>query len=139
MSSITYIINGRSGRGDEEARPAGGRGGAMLEDRTRTLLILPQSVLDDVRVLAGKATTTLKLSVSVQIVLRALVEEGLKRDGDRGLLANIEGQAQAVRRIRSMGGRGRRQDPRSGRRRNVDDAGDERDRGGSRKASYSSG
>ena len=95
----------------------------MLEDRTRTLLILPQSVLDDVRVLAGKATTTLKLSVSVQIVLRALVEEGLKRDGDRSLLANIEGQAQAVRRIRSMGGRGRRQDPRSGRRRNVDGSG----------------
>jgi hypothetical protein len=81
----------------------------MFEDRTRTLLVLPQGVLDDVRVLAGKATTTLKLSVSVQIVLRALVEEGLKRDGHRRLLANIESQAQAVRRIRSLGGRGRRQ------------------------------
>jgi hypothetical protein len=80
----------------------------MVDGRTRTLLILPQGVLDDVRVLAGKATTTLKLSVSVQIALRALVEEGLKRDGDRRLLANIEGQAQAVRRIRSLGGRGRR-------------------------------
>jgi len=82
----------------------------MFDGRTRTLLILPQGVLDDVRVLAGKATTTLKLSVSVQIVLRALVEEGLKRDGDRRLLSNIESQAQAVRRIRSRGGRGG-QDP----------------------------
>jgi hypothetical protein len=86
----------------------------MFEGRTRTLLILPQGVLDEVRVLAGKATTALKLSVSVQIALRALVEEGLKRDGDRSLLANIESQAQAVRRIRSLGGRARRKDPRSG-------------------------
>src|SRR3990172_1735188 len=31
------------------------------------------------RVLAGKATTTLKLPVSLQIVLRAFIEEGLKR------------------------------------------------------------
>ena len=94
---------------------AGGvRGGVMFEDRTRTLLILPQGVLDDVRVLVGKATTTLKLSVSVQVVLRALVEEGLKREGDRSLLANIEGQAQAVRHIRSLGGRKRREDSRSG-------------------------
>ena len=68
--------------------------GAIFDGRTRTLLILPEGILDDVRVLAGKATTTLKLSVSVQIVLRALVEEGLKRDGDRSLLANIESQAQ---------------------------------------------
>lgn len=95
----------------------------MFEDRTRTLLILPQGVLDDVRVLAGKATTMLKLSVSVQIALRALVEEGLKRDGDRSLLANIEAQAQAVRRIRSMGGRGRGQEPRPGRGRKVDGSG----------------
>ena len=78
----------------------------MFDGKTRTLLILPESVLDDVRVLAGKATTTLKLSVSVQIVLRALVEEGLKRDGDRRLLSNIESQAQAVRRIRSRGRQG---------------------------------
>ncbi len=77
----------------------------MFANRTRVLLILPQDVLDGARVLAGKATTTLKLPVSVQIVLRALIEEGLKRDGDRSLLANIEGQAQAVRRIRSLGGR----------------------------------
>ena len=79
----------------------------MSDGKTRILLILPQGVLDDVRVLAGKATTTLKLSVSVQIVLRALIEEGLKRDGDRRLLASIESQAQAVRRMRSRAGRGR--------------------------------
>ncbi len=78
----------------------------MFENKTRVLLILPQDVLDRARVLAGKATTTLKLPVSLQIVLRALIEEGLKRDGDRTLLANVEGQAQAVRRIRSRAGRG---------------------------------
>ena len=92
----------------------------MFENKTRLLLILPQSDLDEARVLAGKATTTLKLSVSVQIVLRALIGEGLKRDGDRSLLANIEGQAHAVRRIRSLGGRrgggvgGERRGPRPG-------------------------
>jgi hypothetical protein len=95
----------------------------MFEGRTRTLLILPQGVLDDVRVLAGKATTALKLSVSVQIALRALVEEGLKRDGDRSLLANIESQAQAVRRIRSLGGRGRRKESQSGNARRFDGSG----------------
>jgi hypothetical protein len=78
----------------------------MFEQETRVLLILPQDVLDRARVLAGKATTALKLSVSLQIVLRALIEEGLKRDGDRTLLANVAGQAQAVRRIRSLAGRG---------------------------------
>src|SRR5574341_2647582 len=77
-------------------------GGAMLENKTKVLLILPQDVLDRARVLAGKATTTLKLPVSLQIVLRALIEEGLKRDGDRALLANVEGQALAVRRLRSL-------------------------------------
>ena len=78
----------------------------MFENKTRVLLILSQDVLDRARVLAGKATTTLKLPVSLQIVLRALIEEGLKRDGDRTLLANVEGQAQAIRRIRSLAGRG---------------------------------
>ena len=73
----------------------------MSADKARVLLILPRDVLDRVRVLTGKATTALKLSVSLQIVLRALIEEGLKRDGDRALLASIESQAQAVRRIRS--------------------------------------
>ena len=79
----------------------------MFENRTKVLLILPQEVIDQARVLAGKVMTTLKLPVSLQIVLRALIEEGLARDGDRTLLANIEGQARAVRRIRSLAGRGR--------------------------------
>ena len=74
----------------------------MFEQKSRVLLVLPQDLLDRARVLAGKATTVLKLPVSLQIVLRALIEEGLGRDGDRNLLANIEGQAQAVRRIRRL-------------------------------------
>ena len=77
----------------------------MFANKTRVLLILPQDALDRARILAGKATTTLKLPVSVQIVLRALIEEGLKRDGDRNLLANIESQAQTVRCIRRRAAR----------------------------------
>jgi hypothetical protein len=81
----------------------------MFEDKTRVLLILRQDVLDQARVLSGKATTALKLPVSLQIVLRALIiEEGLKRNDHPALLANIEAQAKAVRMIRSAaGGRGR--------------------------------
>ncbi len=74
----------------------------MFLNQTRVLLVLPQDILDRARVMAGKATTTLKLPVSVQIVLRALIAEGLRHDGDRTLLANIEDQAQTVRRIRSL-------------------------------------
>jgi hypothetical protein len=73
-----------------------------IETRARVLLILSQDVLDRARVLAGKATTTLKLPVSLQIVLRALIEEGLKRDGHPALLANVEAQARAVRHKRSQ-------------------------------------
>jgi hypothetical protein len=73
----------------------------MAADKARVLLILPQDILDRARILAGKATAALKLSVSLQIVLRALIEAGLKRAGDRALLAIIESQAQAVRSIRS--------------------------------------
>jgi hypothetical protein len=82
----------------------------MFANKARVLLILSQDVLDRARVLAGRATTTLKLPVSLQIVLRALIEEGLKRTDDPALLANVEGQANAVRRIRSTarhGGRAR--------------------------------
>ena len=79
----------------------------MFENKTKVLLVLPQEVLDRARVLAGEATTFLKLPVSVQIILRALIEEGLKRDGDRKLFANIEGQARTVRQIRSLAGRGK--------------------------------
>jgi hypothetical protein len=77
----------------------------MFEDKTRVLLILRQDVLDRARVLAGKATTALKLPVSLQIVLRALIEEGLKRNDHPALLANVEAQAKAVRMIRSAAGR----------------------------------
>jgi hypothetical protein len=38
--------------------------------------------------------------VSLQIVLRALIEEGLKRPTDSGLLANMNRQAETIRRIR---------------------------------------
>jgi hypothetical protein len=64
------------------------------------LLILPQEVVDRARSTAGKATTRLKLPVSLQIVLRAVIEEGLKRESARGVLARIETQARAVRDIR---------------------------------------
>ena len=74
----------------------------MLENRTKVLLILSQDVLDQARVVAGKATIALKLPVSLQIVLRALIEEGLKRDNDPVFLANVEGQAKAVRQMRSV-------------------------------------
>jgi len=80
----------------------------MFADQTSVLVVLSQGVLDRARVFAGKATVALKLPVSVQIVLRALIAEGLRRSGDRALLANIESQARAVRRIRSAGRRGGR-------------------------------
>lgn len=85
----------------------------MFANKTKVLLILPQDVLDRARIFAGKATTALKLSVSLQIVLRALIEEGLKRDHEPALLANVEGQAKAVRHIRRVarqGGRAREDD-----------------------------
>jgi len=91
---------------------------AMLHDKTSVLLILSQDILDRARVFAGKATTTLKLPVSLQIVLRALLEEGLKREDSPALLANIERQAEAVRRARREARRGgRRPDGREPQRR----------------------
>ncbi len=83
----------------------------MVDDKVRVLLILPQDVLDRARVLAGALTTRFKLPVSLQIVLRALIEEGLGRADDRRLLANVESQAQAVRRARSSGRKGDRSPP----------------------------
>ena len=80
----------------------------MFENESRVLLILQQDLLDRARALAGRATASLTLPVSLQIVLRALIEEGLKGGGDRPLLANIEAQARAVRRIRSLA---RRREP----------------------------
>ena len=73
----------------------------MPEPRARVLLILPQDVLDQARVLAGKATIALKLAVSLQIVLRSLIEEGQARDGHPYFIANVERQAMAVRDTRS--------------------------------------
>jgi hypothetical protein len=73
----------------------------MLENRTRLLLILSQDMLDQARVIAGRATTALKLPVSLQIVLRALIWVGLKRESYSALAANIESQARAVRQKRS--------------------------------------
>jgi len=78
---------------------------AMFADQTRTVLLLPQALLDRARVFAGEATSQLKRMVSLQMVLRALIDEGLKQDGGRAVLANVEGQAQAIRRIRSRAGR----------------------------------
>jgi hypothetical protein len=83
-----------------------GYGGVMFADKTKVLLVLPQAELDRARVVAGKATTALKLPVSLQIVLRALIEEGLKRGDDPALLDNIEGQANAVRQLRSVARQG---------------------------------
>ena len=80
----------------------------MLGNKTKVLLILWQDVVDQARIVAGKATITLKLPVSLQIVLRALVEEGLKRDDHSTLLANVESQAKAVRRLRSVARQGGR-------------------------------
>ena len=74
----------------------------MFENKTKVLLILSQDALDRARVLAGKATSALKLPVSLQIVLRALIGEGLKREAHPALLANIEDQAKAVRHQRSL-------------------------------------
>lgn len=79
----------------------------MFEDETRILLVLPRETLDRGRMLAGKATTTLRLPVSLQIVLRALIDEGLKRDGDRKILDNIHRQAEVVRGIRRQAGKTR--------------------------------
>ena len=72
----------------------------MFESETRVLIILPRHLVDRARVLAGRATTSMRLPVSLQIILRALIEEGLKRPTDPNLLANVARQAETVRRIR---------------------------------------
>jgi hypothetical protein len=75
----------------------------MPENTTRLLLIVSQDLLDQARVIAGRSTTRLKLPVSLQVVLRALISVGLKRESQPALFANIESQAKAVRRKRSRG------------------------------------
>jgi predicted RNA-binding Zn ribbon-like protein len=72
----------------------------MFDSEARVLVILPGDLLDRARALAGRATTSMRLNVSLQIVLRALIEEGLKRSKDPDLLANMNRQAETVRRIR---------------------------------------
>jgi hypothetical protein len=89
----------------------------MFANKTRILLVLPQDVADRARVFAGRATVTLKLPVSLQIVLRALIEEGLRGDDHPALLANVEGQAKAVRHIRKVARQGGRAEGGSGDRR----------------------
>jgi hypothetical protein len=73
----------------------------MFPSETRVLIIVPQEVVDRARAFAGRATAATKLPVSLQIVFRALIDEGLKRSGDPALMANIARQAETVRRIRS--------------------------------------
>ena len=72
----------------------------MFESETRVLIILPRELVDRARGLAGRTTISMKLPVSLQIVLRALIEEGLKRPTNPDLLANVSRQAHTVRRIR---------------------------------------
>jgi hypothetical protein len=66
------------------------------------LLILSEETLARARVLTGKATIALKLPVSLQVVLRALLEEGLKQQHQPAVLANIEAQANAIREARRL-------------------------------------
>jgi len=77
----------------------------MFADKTKVLLVVPQGILDRARGFAGEVMSKLKRPVSLQMVLRALIDEGLKRDGDGAVLVNVEGQVQEVRRIRSRTGR----------------------------------
>ena len=72
----------------------------MFSRETRVLVILPRDLVDRARVLAGRATTSMRLPVSLQIILRALIEEGLRRPTDPGLLTNVRRQAETVRWIR---------------------------------------
>ena len=74
----------------------------MLVNTIIVLLVLSWDVLDRARVLVGRATMTLKLPVSLQIVLRAVIDEGLKRATAPALLANVERQAKAMRHSRSV-------------------------------------
>ena len=73
----------------------------MFDHETRVLMVLPSDLVDRARGLAGRATMSMKLPVSLQIVFRALIDEGLKRPTDPALLANVARQAETVRRIRS--------------------------------------
>jgi hypothetical protein len=75
----------------------------MTDGRAKVLLIIPDDIVERARVFVGRATAALKLPVSLQIVLRALIDEGLKRSDKGDLLANIEQQVHAVRHARRAG------------------------------------
>jgi len=72
----------------------------VFEEETRILIILRSDLVDRARGLAGRATISMKLPVSLQIVLRALIEEALKRPTDPALMDNIGRQAETIRQIR---------------------------------------
>lgn len=72
----------------------------MFQSETRALVILPRDLVDRARGLAGRTTASLRLPVSLQTVLRALIGEGLRWPTDPSLLANVSRQAETVRRIR---------------------------------------
>jgi hypothetical protein len=76
----------------------------MFENEARVLIILPVDLVDRARGLAARGTISMKLPVSLQIALRALIEEGLKRPTDPALLGIVGRQAHTVRRIRSEAG-----------------------------------
>jgi hypothetical protein len=82
------------------------------------LLILSEDALGQARVLAGTMTATLRISVSLQIILRALIEDGLKRRNHPDLAATIEAHAIAIRHARRVARRRPRPDP-PGRRRGA--------------------
>jgi len=88
----------------------------MNETRDRVLLIVSEGVLSQARVLAGRMTATLGLPVSLQVILRALIEEGLKQKDRRRLTGTIAAHANAVRAARRMARRG--SGPEARRRRN---------------------
>jgi hypothetical protein len=69
----------------------------MNDGRGRVLLFLSEDVLGQARVLAGQMTATLGLPVSLQVTLRALIEEGLKRKHRPRVADLIEVHAHAVR------------------------------------------
>jgi hypothetical protein len=73
----------------------------MFDNEARVLMILPRDLVDRARAVAGRATMSMKLPVSLQIVFRPLIEAGMKRPGDQAILANVSRQAETVRRIRS--------------------------------------
>lgn len=95
--------------------------GKRTDEHARILLILPGDVVDRARALAGRATSAFKLPVSLQIVLRALIEQGLRPEAQGRLRASIERQARAMRQkrriTRQAGGSELRRGPSGGQRR----------------------